>query len=94
MLAMGKSKPWPDALDQMTGNREMSVAPIKEYFQPLQDWLAKERCSKKYSIGWPGQPPVGIKDCMPPNPNSGSAIQTNSLTLLLYVIVIQALADM
>ena len=93
MLAMGKSKPWPDALEKMTGKREMSVAPIKEYFQPLQDWLVKERCSKKYNIGWPGQPPDGIEDCVTPNPNSGSAIQTYSIALLLYTIVIQALAD-
>ena len=94
MLAMGKSKLWPDALEKMTGNREMSVAPIKKYFQPLQDWLVKERCSKKYNIGWPGQPADGIEDCVTPNPNSGSAIQTCSSALLLYVIVIQALADM
>ena len=55
MLSMGKSKPWPFALEKMTGTQKMSVAPLKEYFQPLQEWLVKERCSKGYKIGWPGQ---------------------------------------
>ncbi|CAB4030936.1 Angiotensin-converting enzyme, partial [Paramuricea clavata] len=53
MLKLGKSKPWPFALEKMTGSKEMSATPIKEYFQPLQEWLVKERCSKRYKIGWP-----------------------------------------
>ena len=63
MLKLGKSKPWQYALEQMTGNREKSVAPMKEYFQPLQDWLVKERCSKKYNIGWPEQPADDVEEC-------------------------------
>lgn len=66
MLAMGKSKSWPYALEKMTGNKEMSVAPMKEYFQPLHDWLVNERCSKKYKIGWPGQPADGVSNCITP----------------------------
>ena len=95
MLAMGKSKPWPYALEKMTGSKEMSVAPMKEYFQPLQEWLVKERCRKKYKIGWTGQPADGVKDCATPTtsikPTTGS--ETNSanatpscILALLYVI--------
>ena len=94
MLKLGKTKPWQYALEQMTGSKEISVAPMKEYFQPLQDWLVNERCSKKYNIGWPRQPADGVEDCVIPNPNSGRTVQTRLLALLLYVIVIQALADM
>ena len=76
MLAMGKSKSWPHALETMTGNKEMSVAPIKEYFQPLQDWLVNERCSKKYKIGWPGQPADGVSICTTPSTSPTSMKQT------------------
>jgi peptidyl-dipeptidase A len=34
MLAMGASKPWPDALEAFTGQREMSGAAMVEYFRP------------------------------------------------------------
>ena len=63
MLKLGKSKPWPFALEKMTGSKEMSATPIKEYFQPLQEWLVKERCSKRYKIGWPGEPAYGVNHC-------------------------------
>ncbi|MFN6936268.1 MAG: M2 family metallopeptidase, partial [Tsuneonella sp.] len=39
MLAMGASKPWPDALEAFTGTREISAKPMLEYFAPLQKWL-------------------------------------------------------
>jgi hypothetical protein len=63
MLKLGKSKPWPFALEKMTGSKEMSATPIKECFQPLQEWLVKERCSKRYKIGWPGEPAYGVNHC-------------------------------
>ncbi|GFN85927.1 angiotensin-converting enzyme [Plakobranchus ocellatus] len=42
MLKLGSSKPWPDALEQMTGQREMDAQPLVEYFQPLFQFLKKE----------------------------------------------------
>ena len=72
MLEMGKSKPWPLALEKMAGSKEMSVAPLKEYFEPLQKWLVKERCDKKYKIGWPGQSGEGVKYCEPSTKKSTS----------------------
>ena len=36
MLRLGKSVSWQDALESLTGTREMSVGPIKRFFQPLQ----------------------------------------------------------
>ncbi|MGE3832154.1 MAG: M2 family metallopeptidase, partial [Parvibaculaceae bacterium] len=50
MLAMGASKPWPDALEVMTGSREMSGAAMMEYFAPLQAWLKEQ--NKGRSCGW------------------------------------------
>jgi peptidyl-dipeptidase A len=50
MLAMGASKPWPDALQAFTGSREMSGKAMIEYFKPLMDWLKKQNKGQKK--GW------------------------------------------
>jgi peptidyl-dipeptidase A len=50
MLEMGASKPWPDALEAFTGNREMSAKPMLEYFAPLKKWLDKQ--NKGERAGW------------------------------------------
>ena len=50
MLEMGASKPWPDALEVMTGKREMSGAAMMEYFAPLKVWLDEQNTGK--SCGW------------------------------------------
>ena len=50
MLAMGASKPWPDALQAFTGSREMSGKAMIEYFKPLMEWLKKQ--NKGAKKGW------------------------------------------
>jgi peptidyl-dipeptidase A len=42
MLQMGLSKPWPDALEAMTGERQMDATAMLEYFAPLQKWLDEQ----------------------------------------------------
>ncbi len=37
MLEMGASRPWPEALEALTGEREMDATAILDYFAPLQD---------------------------------------------------------
>jgi peptidyl-dipeptidase A len=39
MLAMGRSQPWPDALEALTGERQMDATAIIDYFKPLKAWL-------------------------------------------------------
>src|ERR1700739_1842728 len=39
MLTMGQSRPWPDALEVMTGTRQMDATAILDYFAPLKKWL-------------------------------------------------------
>ena len=39
MLEMGRSRPWPDALEALTGERQMDATAIIDYFKPLKDWL-------------------------------------------------------
>lgn len=50
MLALGSSKPWPEALEAMTGQREMDASAIIEYFDPLMKWLAEQNKGQK--CGW------------------------------------------
>ncbi|MFL6734787.1 MAG: M2 family metallopeptidase [Sphingomicrobium sp.] len=50
MLAMGQSKPWPEALRAFSGSREMSGRPLLDYFAPLQAWLEKQNQGKQ--CGW------------------------------------------
>ncbi|ABC63573.1 M2 family metallopeptidase [Erythrobacter litoralis] len=50
MLEMGASKPWPDALEAFTGEREMSGKAMIEYFAPLMAWLEQQNEGKPQ--GW------------------------------------------
>mgnify|MGYP001145761207 CR=1 FL=1 len=50
MLEMGQSKPWPDALEAVTGQREMDATSVLEYFAPLQKWLDEQ--TKDAPKGW------------------------------------------
>ncbi|MFI5110511.1 MAG: M2 family metallopeptidase [Terriglobales bacterium] len=50
MLAMGQSKPWPDALEALTGERQMDAGALLEYFAPLKQWLDEQNKGKK--AGW------------------------------------------
>ena len=53
MLKLGSSKPWPDALQKLTGNiRDMSVKPILKFFEPLNDWLQKTNKDNGDEPGW------------------------------------------
>ena len=50
MLAMGSSKPWPDALEAFTGRRQMDGSAMIAYFEPLLKWLEEQ--NKGRQVGW------------------------------------------
>src|SRR5664279_2842209 len=50
MLEMGQSKPWPDALFALTGERQMDAGAMMEYFAPLKLWLDEQHKGQK--VGW------------------------------------------
>lgn len=52
MLSMGSSKPWPDAMEVMTNQRQMNASAILDYFKPLEDWLLKINEKLGVKIGW------------------------------------------
>jgi len=49
MLSMGLSRPWPDALETLTGQRQMDATAIRDYFAPLQKWLDEQNKGKPLS---------------------------------------------
>lgn len=52
MLELGSSKPWPEALMAVTGQRQMDAQPMIEYFEPLLKWLEEQ--NKGRTCGWQG----------------------------------------
>ena len=50
MLALGQSKPWPDAMEALTGQRKMDASAIIDYFAPLNEYLKKQNEGRQ--CGW------------------------------------------
>lgn len=52
MLQLGSSKPWQDAMEVLTGQRNMDASGLLEYFAPLHDWLKAENERTGEFVGW------------------------------------------
>ncbi|MBT5484070.1 MAG: M2 family metallopeptidase [Gammaproteobacteria bacterium] len=50
MLEMGISRPWQDAMQAMTGQRELDASAIIDYFAPLKEWLDVQNQGRQ--CGW------------------------------------------
>lgn len=50
MLSMGQSRPWPEALYALTGERRMDATAMLDYFAPLKKWLDEQNAGKP--TGW------------------------------------------
>ena len=50
MLSMGQSRPWPEALEALTGSKQMDATAILDYFAPLSKWLDEQLAGKE--VGW------------------------------------------
>lgn len=50
MLAMGASRPWPEAMKAITGQSNADAQPLLEYFEPLRKWLKDQ--TKGETCGW------------------------------------------
>ncbi|MBI3048481.1 MAG: M2 family metallopeptidase [Acidobacteria bacterium] len=49
-LEMGASRPWPDALEALTGQRQLDASAMAEYYAPLKAWLDER--NKAVPVGW------------------------------------------
>ncbi|XP_009575318.1 PREDICTED: angiotensin-converting enzyme-like [Fulmarus glacialis] len=52
-LKLGFSKPWPEAMELITGQPNMSADALVSYFEPLMTWLVKENEKNREVLGWP-----------------------------------------
>uniref|UniRef100_A0A803WAA5 Angiotensin-converting enzyme n=1 Tax=Ficedula albicollis TaxID=59894 RepID=A0A803WAA5_FICAL len=52
-LKLGFSKPWPEAMQLITGQPNMSAEALMSYFEPLMTWLEKENSKNGEVLGWP-----------------------------------------
>jgi peptidyl-dipeptidase A len=50
MLELGASKPWPEALAAISGERAMDASAIAEYFAPLKTYLDEQNQGQR--CGW------------------------------------------
>jgi peptidyl-dipeptidase A len=50
MLQLGQSKPWPEALAVLSGERRADAGAMLEYFAPLRTWLKEQ--NKGEQCGW------------------------------------------
>jgi peptidyl-dipeptidase A len=50
MLQMGASRPWPDAMEAISGERRADASALLEYFAPLRAYLAEQNKSQR--CGW------------------------------------------
>ena len=53
MMAMGASRPWPDALEVLTGQRQMDASAMADYYAPLKKWLDEQNAG--HHVGWENQ---------------------------------------
>ena len=88
MLEMGKSRPWPDALEALTGQREMDASAMLEYFAPLKAWLDEQNAGHKSwagieSLGTALQPvAVSGNGCMMPQPTPSADRRCQACAIL------------
>ncbi len=50
MLAMGASRPWPDAMEAIAGERRGDASALLAYFEPLRRWLHEQNQGE--ACGW------------------------------------------
>jgi peptidyl-dipeptidase A len=50
MLELGQSKPWPEALAVLSGEKKADASALVEYFSPLRTWLKDQ--NKGETCGW------------------------------------------
>uniref|UniRef100_A0A915PKN4 Angiotensin-converting enzyme n=1 Tax=Setaria digitata TaxID=48799 RepID=A0A915PKN4_9BILA len=54
VMKLGSSITWREALEIITGSREVDASAMLEYYQPLMDWLEEQNTNNHAYIGWDG----------------------------------------
>jgi len=88
MLQMGASRPWMEAMEKMTGQRKMSTKALREYFEPLEQWLKRENKKSGVPIGFGPVNVDGVCQQTKGGHSSSSDKVTTSLSLSAILIVL------
>lgn len=51
-MERGTSRPWQDVLFEATGDSRLDPSAIREFFQPLEEWLRAENFRTGELVGW------------------------------------------
>jgi peptidyl-dipeptidase A len=51
MLAVGQINPWQEALETLTGEKQMDASALADYFAPLKTWLDAQNKANHYPVG-------------------------------------------
>ncbi|XP_053409042.1 angiotensin-converting enzyme-like isoform X1 [Mercenaria mercenaria] len=97
MLKMGSSRPWPEAMEVMTGQRKMDAGPLMDYFRPLINWLEKQNYQERpgWSDACPETTPKVVVTC--PNKVSkdvsdmASTLSRNNVLFLVLALIVISL---
>ncbi|XP_055500738.1 angiotensin-converting enzyme 2 [Leucoraja erinacea] len=80
MLKLGKSKPWTEALWEITGETRMNSTALLEYFSPLYTWLKEDNMKNGREVGWDTQWSPYIKDSIKVRISLVAALGENAYT--------------
>ena len=93
-MKMGKSKPWPQALKKLTGSETLDVGALAEYFEPLRNWMVRQRKEKGYAApGWDEEDATSTAGTSTLEPATAgiSTLESalfNTITSLLFALVV------
>jgi peptidyl-dipeptidase A len=76
MMRLGASKPWADALAELSGERTMDASAIIDYYAPLAAWLDEQ--NKGEQCGWDGALAAASASSVVSAPVTGPASPTAS----------------
>ncbi|XP_055902630.1 angiotensin-converting enzyme isoform X1 [Eupeodes corollae] len=52
LMEKGSSQPWQQVLDEVLGEGRLDGSALREYFQPLSEWLRLENIRNQEYVGW------------------------------------------
>ncbi|XP_005238861.1 angiotensin-converting enzyme [Falco biarmicus] len=97
-LKLGFSKPWPEAMELITGQPNMSADALMSYFEPLMTWLVNENKKNGEVLGWPeyGWTPYTATPAQASSDHQtdflGMSLTSNQATAGAWVLLALALA--
>lgn len=52
IMERGTEQPWQDTMQEVIGEGRLDGSALREYFQPLEEWLRNENLRNNEFVGW------------------------------------------